>query len=234
MQNPIRYCPAGIPVHIIQRGNDRIDCFRSDKDRGVYMKYLRKAASKYKVNIHAWVLMSNHVHLLATPGRDNSTSRMMQYVGRFYVRYFNKRYDRTGTLWEGRFRSCLVQSERYFLTCQKYIELNPVRAGMVENPADFHWSSHRFNTRIVTSSFCVPHEVYLAMGSTESDRVVAYRELFLETLSAEQLKSIRDATNKELVFGSEGFKNQIERRSGLLSRPSKRGPKSHGNSFYSE
>ena len=224
-----RYCPAGQPVHIIQRGNNRAECFFSDHDKTVYLGILRNASNRYGLQVHAWVLMTNHVHLLATPGRESAVSKTMQYLGAEYVRYFNEKYVRTGTLWEGRFRSCLVESEGYFLTCQRYIELNPVRAGMADTPADYPWSSFHANARGVPSSICTAHDTYLSLGRNYRERLLAYRALFEHAPEQDQVDSIRRATNKGLVFGSEKFKDQIERRGGQRARLSKRGPKGPRN-----
>lgn len=226
MRRPHRYCPAGFPVHIIQRGNNRTDCFRSDYDMAAYINRLRDASQKYQIDIHAWVLMPNHVHLLVTPICDSGVSRMMQSLGRHYVRDFNRRHGRSGTLWEGRFRSSLVQAEDYFMICQRYIELNPVRAGLVSDPAKYHWSSHRTNAYGEKSSICKPHEVYLALGRTEDSRLSAYRSLFMEHIRQRNIETIRYAANKGLVFGSDRFKDEIENRSGQRTRLLKRGPKS--------
>jgi putative transposase len=223
-----RYCPPGQPVHIIQRGNNRTECFFSADDKAVYVGILRNASSRYKLNIHAWVLMTNHVHLLATPARESAVSKTMQYLGAKYVRYFNEKYARTGTLWEGRFRSCLVESEGYLLACQRYIELNPVRAGMVKTPDKYRWSSFHANALGVSASICSPHEAYLSLGGSYRDRLSAYRALFDNALQQDQIDAIRRATNHGLVFGSERFKDEIERRSGQRTRLSKRGPRSPG------
>jgi len=131
-----RICLPGIPQHIIQRGNNRQVCFASEEDFAAYAHWLGEASIKNNVAIHAWVFMTNHVHLLVTPESQDGISRMMQTLGRRYVRYFNYTYKRTGTLWEGRFKSCVVDADNYLLTCQRYIELNPVRANMVEHPAN--------------------------------------------------------------------------------------------------
>ena len=140
-----RISPVGIPVHLIQRGNNRQACFVCDEDHGAYAGWLKKYARKYSVEIHAWVMMTNHVHLLCTPRTEGGVSRMMQSLGRRYVQYFNFEYHRSGTLWEGRFKSCLVQEERYLLEVYKYIELNPVRAEMVADPGEYRWSSYQVN-----------------------------------------------------------------------------------------
>ena len=135
-----RLSPVGIPQHLIQRGNNRQVCFSTEEDMAVYAHWLYDYAMKYIVHIHAWVFMTNHVHLLVTPWQANGVSRMMQSLGRYYVRYYNQTYRRSGTLWEGRYKSCLVESTDYLLQCYRYIELNPVRAGMVEDPSDYFWS----------------------------------------------------------------------------------------------
>lgn len=140
-----RICLPDIPQHVIQRGNNRQACFGSDEDYAAYAHWLEEYARKFRVAIHAWVFMTNHVHLLLTPETDEGVSRLMQTLGRKYVRYFNYTYKRSGTLWEGRFKSCVVEAENYLLLCQRYIELNPVRAGMVEAPGDYIWSSYRAN-----------------------------------------------------------------------------------------
>ena len=220
-----RYCPAGMPAHIIQRGNNRVDCFMSDHDRATYMRYLGEASIKFDVAVHAWVLMSNHVHLLLTPSHSESASRLMQFIGRHYVRFFNRKYSRTGTLWEGRFKSSLIQAEDYFLTCQRYIELNPVRAGMVCHPGDYHWSSYKPNALGIESAIRQPHEIYLALGNSEKARLATYRGLFSEVISEKQLKQIRFTANKGLVLGSRAFTEMIERNSGQRARLLKPGPK---------
>ena len=155
-----RICLPGIPQHIIQRGNNRQTCFASEEDFSAYAYWLDEYARKYRVAIHAWVLMTNHVHLLVTPKTDDGVSRLMQTLGSHYVRYFNFTYKRTGTLWEGRFKSCLVDEENYFLICQRYIELNPVRANMVTTPGDYKWSSYQANGLGKSMEFWTPHRVY--------------------------------------------------------------------------
>ena len=220
-----RYCPAGIPVHIIQRGNNRIDCFHEDQDRAKYFRLLKNAADKFDVRVHAWVFMSNHVHLLVTPSGPDSTSKMMQSLDREYVRFFNRKYSRTGTLWDGRFRSCLIQTERYFLICQRYIELNPVRAGIVDHPASFHWSTYKSNAMGVESFLLSPHEVYLSLGRTRRQRLAEYQALFRHAIPEAQIEELRHAVNRGLVVGTDDFKNRIEVEGGQPTRLKKRGPK---------
>jgi len=166
MPRKSRVCPPGFPVHVVQRGNNRQVCFADDADLKAYAHWLREAADKYSVAIHAWVFMTNHVHLLVTPSSADGLSRCMQYLGRHYVRRFNYRYRRTGTLFEGRFKSGIVQSREYLLICQRYIELNPVRAGMVNDPADYTWSSYRAHAFAMPMRLWSPHPEYLALGKT--------------------------------------------------------------------
>ena len=160
-----RFCPAGLPQHIIQRGNNRNICFMGEQDFVAYASWLEEYAIKFAVDIHAWVFMTNHVHLLATQSSQDAVPRMMQSLGRRYVQYFNSTYRRSGTLWEGRYKSSLVQTEQYLLACYRYIELNPVRAGMVNDPAEYSWSSYRCNALGLDASMCSPHGEYLALGS---------------------------------------------------------------------
>ena len=220
-----RLCPAGFPQHIIQRGNNRQACFTSDKDIAAYANWLAAAADKYDVAIHAWVFMTNHVHLLATPRREGGISTMMQYLGRYYVRYFNLTYQRTGTLWEGRFHSCLVQSEAYLLACQRYIELNPVRAGMVAGPADYKWSSYRANGMGIESRLITYHPLYLGLGKSKLERIRNYRETFASEIDSKLLSDIRYATNKGLILGTDKFKTEVGILTGRRALPKKRGPK---------
>jgi len=205
-----RLCPVGIPQHVIQRGNNRQVCFSSDEDIAAYANWLHKYAKKYEVHIHAWVFMTNHVHLLVTPWQENSISRMMQSLGRYYVRYYNKTYRRSGTLWEGRFKSCLVESTKYLLQCYRYIELNPVRASMANDPSEYPWSSYRCNGLGIKSRLITPHEIYLQLGDTEEKRQTRYRELFRYALDGKIMSEIRDSVNKGLALGSERFKDEIE------------------------
>ena len=209
-----RQCPPGLPVHVVQRGNNRQACFGDDADRRAYATWLAKASAQFGVEIHAWVFMTNHVHLLLTPRAENAVSRCMQYVGRFYVPYFNRRYDRTGTLWEGRFRSNLVQTSRYLLACQRYIELNPVRAGMVTDPGDYSWSSYRAHAFGIAVGMWRPHAEYLALAGRGTARRAAYRDLFAEELAARTVTDIRQALNTGLVLGNERFRRRVERITG--------------------
>ena len=225
-----RLCLPGIAQHIIQRGTNRQACFRSSEDMAAYAAWLDEYARKYGVAVHAWVFMTNHVHLLVTPTSSDGVSRLMQSLGRRYVRYFNHTYGRSGTLWEGRFRSCLVEAEDYLLTCHRYIELNPVRAGMVSTPGDYHWSSFHANGAGVDSHLISHHPLYLALGHSPAERQARYRRLFETHLDDDDLIRIRGVTHRGLVLGSDRFVREVEQLTGRRAKPLKRGPKSRTDS----
>ncbi len=204
-----RFCPAGYPVHVIQRGVNRAICFTSNEDMAAYAASLNEGAVRYGVAVHAWVFMTNHVHLLVTPSSDDGVSRLMRHIGRHYVQPFNFKYARTGPLFDGRFKSTLVQDTRYLLHCIRYIELNPVRAGMTKDPGDYIWSSyqsHAFGKRI---QLWTPHAEYLALGETEIDRREQYRALISQALSVEVVQKIRHCINTGHVLGTERFRDQV-------------------------
>lgn len=205
-----RVSPIGVPQHVVQRGNNRQVCFGNEEDMKAYLNWLKDYSVKYSVEIHAWVLMTNHVHLLCTPQKENAVSKMMQSIGRMYVRYYNYTYQRSGTLWEGRFKSSLIQGECYLLGLHRYIELNPVRAGMVKEPSDYSWSSYGCNALGVETELQTPHELYLALGKTKQERLSHYRELFKAHVSIKLLEEVRGSLNKGLALGSERFTAQIE------------------------
>lgn len=199
-----------IPQHIVQRGNNRLPCFLDDDDRQRYLQLLRQAASTARCRIHAYVLMDNHVHLLATPEDSGAVSLMMQMLGRSYVGLFNTRHGRTGTLWEGRYKSCLVDSVSYVLACYRYIELNPVRARMVESPDQFPWSSHGFNTLGRSDALLVPHPCYLELGSTVEMRAEAYRAIVGEVLEQATIDEIRLYLQQQRALGRNAFQSMVE------------------------
>lgn len=205
-----RFAIVGLPQHIVQRGNNRQPCFRDDEDRRRYLADLEEALHAHDVELHAWVLMSNHVHLLATPRTSRGVSRMMQKLGCRYVRWFNDRHERSGTLWDGRFHASLVETDSYLLACMRYIELNPVRASMVRNPGEYRWSSFAANALGSPDPLIVPHPTYLALRATVNRRCAAYRRLFAQALDERMLADIRDASAGELVLGSEDFKTLVE------------------------
>jgi putative transposase len=213
----------GIPQHIIQRGNNRQVCFFTAQDYVVYLDKLKDYSRKCKVQLHSYILMTNHVHLLLTPEEPDGVSRLFQSMGRFYVHYVNQTYDRSGTLWEGRYKSTLVDSEKYFLTVSRYIELNPVRAHMVGEPAEYPWSSYQKNAMGKAIDLITPHPSYLSLGKTDKERQIAYRALFESQIPDHTLKEIRDATNKAWVLGDNRFKKQIEKLTGRRASPLPRG-----------
>jgi putative transposase len=188
-----------------------------------YLSWVAEYGRKFGVEIHAWVLMTNHVHLLCTPRAPDGVSQMMQAIGRMYVRYFNFTYQRTGTLWEGRYKSCLVESESYLLHLYRYIELNPVRAGMVERPDDYTWSSYPCNALGKECELRTPHDLYLALGRTERERLKNYRELFSAHVEGPLLDEIRQSINKALALGHERFAKQLEELTGRRVTAGRRG-----------
>jgi putative transposase len=222
MPRRARIAIAGTPWHIIQRGNNRSPCFYDDADYRRYLDTLGEQAIKYSCAIHAYVLMTNHVHLLLTPAKPESAALLMKHLGQRYVQYVNRSYRRSGTLWEGRFRSCLAQSEDYVLSCYRYIELNPVRAEMVRHPREYPWSSHRANAEGLNDPLITPHEQYRSLGRS------AYRELFSAHLDPQRIDEIRRATNGNYALGNERFAEEIEqvlkRRAvpGRSGRPARR------------
>ncbi len=221
-RKPRFYLPD-VPVHVIQRGNNRQATFFSDEDYQAFLNWLKEGADKHGCSIHAYVLMSNHFHLLVTPKARESISRMIQFVGRNYVTYVNHKYGRSGTLWEGRHKGCLIHGESYLLACSRYIELNPVRAGMVKTPGEYRWSSYRGNAHGEATEILGQHSLYLALGTTNETRQFAYRELFRNALDSDQLHSIRAAVQTGTPLGDGRFRAQIERTLGCKTGHSRRG-----------
>lgn len=218
-----RFVLPGQPQHVIQRGNNRQEIFCAESDYRFYLEKLQAAAEKHECYIHAYVLMTNHVHLLLTPGQEDSIGKLMQMLGRYYVQYYNYCYRRTGTLWEGRYRATLIDSEAYLLTCMRYIELNPVRAKMTDHPSAYPWCSYGYNALGQENALITPHVEYKRLGKTPEERQSAYRQLFRTRLGATTLAEIRQATNKAWVLGSERFKRRIEKQLDRRIEPSHRG-----------
>lgn len=214
---------ADVPQHVIQRGNNRQATFFADEDYTAYLDKLSDYGETYGVAIHAFVLMTNHVHLLMTPSTPTGVSQLMQSLGRTYVRYINHSYRRSGTLWEGRYKSTLVDEERYLLTLSRYIELNPVRARMVRHPRDYLWSSYHHNAGDKDIGLIAPHGCYEALGEGVEARRKAYRALFRQQIPAATLDEIRMNTNKGWVLGNDRFRAEIERMSGRRAGPLHRG-----------
>ncbi|WP_207916239.1 MULTISPECIES: transposase [Gammaproteobacteria] len=185
-----RQSDIGIPLHVIQRGNNKTKCFLESMDFATYINWLRKYKEKYDVSIHAWALMNNHVHLLCTPQKNSAVSKMMQFLGTRYVRYFNTKYGRTGTLWEGRFKSFPVYSDLYLLTLYRYIERNPVAAGIVNTPEEYEWTSYKSNALGFKSKLITPHQKYLELDNVDNERRQKYQELFADTICQEKLRAL--------------------------------------------
>ena len=228
-----RFVLPGQPQHVIQRGNNRTVIFADEADYLCYLQMLTDASNRHGCKIHAYVLMPNHVHLLVTPESGQGISRVMQSLGRRYVQYFNYRYQRTGTLWEGRYKATLVDTEQYLLTCYRYIELNPVRAGMIGHPADYRWSSFRHNALGQPDALITCHKIYQALGPDDIQRQQRYRALFEQVIDPKIVEGIREATNKGWVFGNDRFKQQIALLLDRQLEPKCRGGDRKSNKFRS-
>jgi putative transposase len=209
---------ANIPQHVVQRGNNRMRCFLDDDDRQYYLQFLRQGLSRYDCRLHAYVLMNNHVHLLLTPATAGAVSRLMHTFGRNYAGFFNWRHGRTGTLWEGRFKACVVDTSAYFLACSRYIELNPVRAWMTARPEDFPWSSHGANAGYRADPLLAPHPEYLALGVDQPARAAAYRALFADALNDELIAEIRGHLRQGRALGSDRFQAWVHAQTGRFAR----------------
>ena len=207
-----RFFLAGVPCHIVQRGNNREPIFFEKEDYLSYLEWLEEALERYDCALHAYVLMTNHVHLLVTPNRKDGISLTMQYVGRHYVPYINHMYDRSGTLWEGRFKASLIDSQTYLFTCMRYIELNPVRANMVKAPGEYRWSSYKGNATAKEDPLITPHPQYQSLGRSKQQRKQAYRALFRHHIEDRELHAIQACWQSGTPLGNERFREKIERR----------------------
>jgi putative transposase len=212
-----------VPLHLIQRGNNRQACFFADQDYRFYLDWLAEYSDKTGCQVHAYVLMTNHVHLLISADGAESPGALMKALGQRYVQYVNRTYRRSGTLWEGRFRSCLTQEETYLLACQRYIELNPIRAGMVEHPGEYRWSSYRANAQGDHDALLKPHPLYASLGADATSRQAAYRELFRYELEPGLVDEIRRATNGNFALGNQYFADQVSMALGRRAGPGKSG-----------
>ncbi len=217
MARKARLIAPGYPVHVVHRGCNRAVCFQHHADLLMYLGFLREHAIEGKCTIHAYCLMSNHIHLLATPENNDGISIMMKGIAQGYAQYFNKRYERSGPLWEGRYKSSQAFSQRYVLACYRYIELNPVRAGMVRCPEDYAWSSYRTNALNKDSSIIVPHGVYLDLAPSMSECKARYRELVNDALDQSTVDTIRDALRSSRAMGS-----KVEQQPAFYDVPSKK------------
>jgi putative transposase len=214
---------AELPLHLIQRGNNRGACFFSDDDYRVYLYYLGLLSAQFSCAVHAYVLMPNHVHLLLSPQEAEAPSLLMKHLGQRYVQYINRTHQRSGTLWEGRFRSSPVQTELYMLRCYRYIEMNPVRAGMVSHPTDYRWSSFGANAQGKTNALIAPHATYLSLDADAAKRRTSYMDLFRAELAAPELAEIRAAVNTGYALGSEQFQKEVGRMTGRRAGRGKKG-----------
>ncbi len=218
-----RYFVADQPLHVIQRGNNKSRIFFTRDDATSFLGWLGDAAARYGLSIHAYVLMPNHIHLLASPQDADSLPRTMQSVGRRYVRYLNRRIERSGTLWEGRYRATVVDTDAYFMRVARYIELNPVRAALSPDPGSYRWSSHRANALGAADPLITPHALYQSLGVDTAARAGAYRALFAEPLSDEMLANIRGATNRGWALGDDAFQERISAAGGRRAKPLAKG-----------
>ena len=216
------YLP-GIPVHVVQRGNNRAACFFSDDDYLYYKEVLAEGLRRYSASLHAYCLMTNHVHLLVTPAYEDSISRVIQHVGRQYVQFVNKRYKRSGTLWEGRHKGSLIDAEPYLLTCYRYIELNPVTASMVSTPDEYRWSSYHANGHGKTDVLVSEHPIYMALSANATQRRRYYRELFCSRIDTDDVHAIREACSANQILGKSRFRSEIEQALGRKPGYRKRG-----------
>ena len=203
---------AGYPHHVILRGNNRQAIFKDSADMQRLLDLLQTHAKEQGVKVHAYVLMSNHLHLLLTPLQNDSLPKMMQAVGRSYVLYFNKRHGRSGTLWEGRYRSSLIQTERYFLACMAYIDLNPVRAGMVAHAADYGWSSHGHYIGRQNEAWLTPHPLYWDMGNTPFAREAAYAAMVQAGVNQEQQQALTFSALSGWALGEKSFVQGLQKQ----------------------
>ena len=213
----------GVPLHIVQRGHNREPCFFAEADYHTYLHWLGEALQKERCALHAYALMSNHVHLLLTPKCAESVPRLIIALGRRYVPYINTTYRRTGALWDSRYKSSLIQAETCLLACQRYIELNPVRAAMVDNPAHYRWTSYRANALGQENAHLTPHPVYLALGRDDKQRQAAYRALFRTPLDKAAIDDIRLALNQNQPLGNQRFYARIEKLTGERREAKPRG-----------
>ena len=214
---------AGITLHVVQRGNNKQRTFFDDDDFRVYLHLLRKMSERYDVSVHAYVLMTNHVHLLMTQSKIDGISRTMQQLASAHSRRINDRLDRTGTLWESRFKSSPIDTDHYCLACYRYIELNPVRAGLVSSPADYCWSSYLENVGLTSNASLKPHQSFLKLGPSGKTRIDRYKALIAQRLDDQAKRAIRLGTAKGLPFGSPIFVRHLETETGNDLHLRKRG-----------
>jgi putative transposase len=225
MPRQLRVLLPGVAAHVVQRAADRRVCFRGDNDFILYLLHLRDLVVKHGTQLHAYCLMSNHVHLLLSPSCSESCQTMMKELAQRYSQYFNRTYARSGPLWTGRYYSCIAESAVYVLACYRYIEMNPVRAGIVGHPAEYKWSSYLANAEGVDDRLTSPHQELIALGDGQAARQHAYKNLFGEALEPPLLVRIRESTLGGYPLASEEFKAQIAAKFGTKLEPSRPGPR---------
>lgn len=223
MARQCRYDLSEVAQHVIQRGNNRCVIFVCEDDCAYFKDLLVESGERYAVDFHAYVLMTNHAHFLITPHEVGAVGRLLQSLGRRYVQYFNRRYGRSGTLWEGRYRATVVDSDGYLMACYRYIELNPVRAGLVRRPEDFVWSSFRRNASGAADALVTTHPIFDGLGPDANGRQTAYRKLFNHDLDSDMLNAVREATNKGWVLGGSDFTRKIDELVSRQVNPTSRG-----------
>lgn len=218
-----RFVLPGYPQHVIQRGNNRQQILQEEQDYWFLWERIAAAADKFQCGVHAYVLMPNHFHLLLTPESEDGIGKLMQYIGRYYVQYFNARYDRTGTLWEGRYRATLLDPAQFLLPVSRYVEDNPVRLGLVASAGDYAWSSYGANALGTEDPLITPHPVYTKLGRSHKARQGAYAAQFDEAQDARMVERIREATNKAWVLGDDAFCREVESNLNRRAAPRPRG-----------
>ncbi len=212
----------GQPVHLIQRGHNRSKVFHGPGDAKAYLSWLQEAAAKHGLDIHAYVLMPNHVHLLASPASEEALPKALHDVNWHYTRHINAAHNRSGSLWDGRYKACIVEADAYLMACSRYIEFNPVRAGLAPDPASYRWSSHKANAEGVANTLLTPHPLYIGLGATAAARAAAYRGICKDELPGATINAIRTATNGGWALGKDAFAAKIGEHAGHNMKP--RGP----------
>jgi len=205
-----RLFTKGMPLHVTQRGNNRIVTFRKPSDYEMFLLFLRLATARYRVQLHAYALMSNHFHLMVTPDSPEQLARAMQSLGRRYVRFFNDRYERTGTLWEGRYRTAVITNERYFLACLRYVEMNPVRGGIVTSPELYRWSSYGTHAFGAPNRLLASHAVFDGLGNSPETRQCAWRRICKQRVTDEQHQALRQSIRKGFVVCEPSIEEKAE------------------------
>lgn len=218
-----RLVVAHHPHHVIQLGNNGQAIFREEADYVAFLDWLRAAAKQFKVAIHAYVLLPNQLNLLMTPSDSSGLGRLMQWVGRYYVPYFNRKYNRSGTLWQGRYKATVIDAQHYFITCSRYIEFAPVQSGLVDSPQDYKWSSYPHHTGAKLDPLVTDHPLYWALGNTPFDREAMYKALSEQALTTDEIQLLTDATFKGWVLGSDKFKAGLAKKISRRIVPLKRG-----------